>query len=831
MGIIAQQDGNYSCKMNDIIFFEGENARCLNILLQGKVDVYLAPSSSPSDCGDESICSSSFRLFGIDQNSFIGANALFGEGRYSYSYRASEDSSFYVFIADGQEKLEELFNTRKEYPAYIFTSISSIIEDSYASLLRLEDLIKEFSVSADNLSVYFWMQKEELGFNYAPASSIFRDNLDNLQKLKDKGYSFFPELNPSCFDADYSAIYGKDYAITDGINLDKIEYFSHLSALPMELSKSFFGADNMITSYMCREGAELIEEIRSSLKEGLTALMNTLDMLYSKEKECLFSLYVNAATEISAAGGDVKPIFTILDYIVQKSARFINVIEAEYGYKMNINVNSIFNLLKMQKLKIQSAKMLADKTGSLSVSASSKAEAIPEMLKNSVDKLIEYSDIPKERVDLFRANLEAYRKLKDKFDLDPDIRKIRNSVASVFFEIYEAVFKRSYKEKSDNPLYRMFIDYGYMDEKLLDMEHIIDLYELSTAAPAEHSNVHNMYSWLSKIYSKEKDPSINEFNMDYFDTFRDMRKRGEISDEDKPKYDNNLDGRLNFEIGNMLRTNQRLCHGQLSVYFPILHNEMITKDLKKALVTPQIILDSVNKLLEVDFSAFHREISYYNTKLGIEKEFVMMSVMPDFVLMPVFGTRAVMWQEISGRARNTPGRLLLPTFTSENMDELIVRLVGHFRWELCKTMMGVAWNDISQSSLTADYTDYVQFFRKNKDLSEDAKEKLKAQIQKKRGMLRDIFTSDYEIWVNYESKGNLRLNKVVRKILYKHCPFSKPIREGLEKHPIYSDIASHFKVLRNKHAKDLEIRYTKYIKPGSPLVPELEDNLKFYKEK
>jgi hypothetical protein len=140
-------------------------------------------------------------------------------------------------------------------------------------------------------------------------------------------------------------------------------------------------------------------------------------------------------------------------------------------------------------------------------------------------------------------------------------------------------------------------------------------------------------------------------------------------------------------------------------------------------------------------------------------------------------------------------------------------------------MMGVAWNDITQSSLTSDYTDYIQFFKKNKDLSEDAKEKLKSQIQKNRGMLRDIFTSDYETWINYEAKGNLRLNKVVRKILYKHCPFAKPIRESLEKHPMYSDFASQFKAIRAKHARDLELRYTKYVKSGTELEPELKVTL------
>ena len=155
--------------------------------------------------------------------------------------------------------------------------------------------------------------------------------------------------------------------------------------------------------------------------------------------------------------------------------------------------------------------------------------------------------------------------------------------------------------------------------------------------------------------------------------------------------------------------------------------------------------------------------------------------MPDILLMPVYGTKAMMWQEITGRVRSSPGRFILPVFTDENLDDMIIRLAGNFRWELCRTMMGSAWNDITQSSLTADYADYIQFYRKNRELTEEAKEKVKSLISKYRNRLREIFTSEYEIWICNESNGNPRLNRVARSIFFKHCPFSRQIREQLEK--------------------------------------------------
>lgn len=52
---------------------------------------------------------------------------------------------------------------------------------------------------------------------------------------------------------------------------------------------------------------------------------------------------------------------------------------------------------------------------------------------------------------------------------------------------------------------------------------------------------------------------------------------------------------------------------------------------------------------------------------------------------------------------------------------------------------GMAWNDIKLKSLTSEYMDYIQFYRKNHDLSDEAREKVKPQIQKGRNNSREIF--------------------------------------------------------------------------------------------
>jgi hypothetical protein len=338
-----------------------------------------------------------------------------------------------------------------------------------------------------------------------------------------------------------------------------------------------------------------------------------------------------------------------------------------------------------------------------------------------------------------------------------------------------------------------------------------------------------MKSWLQLIYDKKKNPSVNDFSMDYFDMFRELKKQGKVRDKDKVGYENNIDERLSFETNNMFKQNHRLCNRNVRTYFPILYDEVIVKDLDKALVTSEKINNAIRKVLDIDFSAFHREISYFNMKKGIEKEIIMQAVRPDIILMPAYGTNAIMWQEISGRVRNTPGRFIIPIFTDGNIDEMLQKLIGEFRWELCKTMLGVSWNDITTKSLTSEYMDYLQFYKKNKDISEESKEKLKLQIKKHRSISRQVFASDYLTWLNYESNGIIRLNKLARDILFRHCPFPIAIRDKLLNHPSYAAAANQFKNLRAKQVKDLENRYSKYTQNGIVLDEEMIETLNFYK--
>ncbi|MBC7960616.1 MAG: hypothetical protein H7X94_12170, partial [Vallitaleaceae bacterium] len=559
-------------------------------------------------------------------------------------------------------------------------------------------------------------------------------------------------------------------------------------------------------------------------KEALSIGEKYFSSIYLGGEPCIFTDLLNLLNEMRRFHENPQELLQLMDGLIKNIADIAINFQDEYDYDLQLDIAQLMQV--SHQLKDFSAPSIT-KTD---VHPEVHPGSIPSELIDSAEKIIRFSKISKEKADLFRHHLKQFKDFKTKPQKDDILSSLSASITPLFFEIYERVFKRVREENNTSKLYEMFLTYGFVDETLLYPEQIQTLYHLKLQETGDFTcPVFTTPEWLTQIKLMHRDPSINDYDLDYFDLFREMRKKGQVTDNQKKAYDQDTSGRLNFEISNMFKINHRLAYGHLQTYFPILHSGMITKDLSKALVTKEAVNKILEDILAVDFSAFHREIFYSNPKMGIEKELITKAVFPDIILMPIYGARGNMWQEISGHVRSSPGRFVLPIFTNENLEELIIKLVGNFRWELCRTMMGSSWNDVTEKSLTSEYTDYIQFYRRNKDLSDATKEKLRLQIQRY-SSTRDAFTSDYKIWIKYEFNGNMRLNKVVRSILYRHCPFEKSIRTKLERQPIYNELAIPFNVARSKEAKELESRYRKLLVSSKVKDPEIEANLKFYKE-
>lgn len=813
---------------NQAVMIEGEKPDSLKLLLQGRVEVYISPAcTQPGPSDPDGTARSGYRLFDLERDIFVGVGELFAGGQSLMTYTAASDCCFCPYPAQNAHDVEKLIKEHREHGSRVIDSITCLVLEAYRTFESALAYCRTIDGIYRSLCAYYVSLCDAYGSTAVPGH-VSETGRSAAALLAEKGITI-----PAAFSRQFiETAETAGQAIMPEISglCDKIRYYRQLDGISPNIRNLFFAADAYVTGKHAAEASQCLAEIAEILRRVFGQLEDTMGLLYGTEGKDAYDAFMKAAFEMKEMGLDHAPALDAASYIYEKLKEISSHIASVYKHDTGIDFDYFDHIHSDRTAALSSHVTDESDQGSISVSPDDIL-SLPEELQNSAAKILEYAEIPEDKATYFLMNLTAFRNLKDKTSADESARAVRKAVSDMFFDIYAAVFRKALRTKDDSRLIRMFLSYGYMDEKLLDISQTMAIYRLAGMNHASDStvDVYFMPGWLTEIYNMTRDPSVDSFGNDYADTFRELKKMGRLTENDKAAYMNNREDRLDFEISNMVKTNHKLVQGRISQYFPILHRDAAPYDPCRSFVSPSLVCEKLNRILEIDFSLFHRELNYLNAEKGIEKELVMRKVMPDIILMPVYGTRSMMWQEISGRVRSSPGRFILPVFTDENLDEMFVRLAGNFRWELCRTMMGTAWNDITQSSLTSEYADYIQFYRKNHDLTEEAKEKVKALIAKHHNRLREIFTSEYEIWINNESNGNPRLNRVARSIFIKHCPFSRPIRERLEKQPIYKDLLHQFNIQRARKAKELENRYKAYIRAHGSLDPVLQENLDFYR--
>ena len=165
--------------------------------------------------------------------------------------------------------------------------------------------------------------------------------------------------------------------------------------------------------------------------------------------------------------------------------------------------------------------------------------------------------------------------------------------------------------------------------------------------------------------------------------------------------------KVSFELKNMFPQVNKMTCGRITTFCPLFSSDNVMKNLNTAFVSSAQINKALEMIKSIDYSAFYRESLDIDHMEAMGKEIIHLEYLPDIILMPNVGIRGVMWQEIEGKKRNSPGRMFFSIFHMEDISTTMVRLTGEFRWEMCKRIQGSRWNDISERSLTSEYFDYV----------------------------------------------------------------------------------------------------------------------------
>lgn len=591
-----------------------------------------------------------------------------------------------------------------------------------------------------------------------------------------------------------------------------LAYYLETAKVGAEVQKSFFSCGATVALRHIEEQVDVIRWlVRECDKQGDFLRRQGAVLMNGGADNLYFYL---CGLEEKCAAEETKKAAAMLQEIVEKKLEELSELFGKYGGEPFVTHE------KRRAARKQNASTVAEGE---------------DPCNHTLEQIFSLAGVSEEMAKEYTGLLRTFAALEDKTSTEDDVRRLRKKLADGFYLLYESVFRKTYGLKDEEialPI-RMFLNFGFIDETLVSRSQMLELEKLElTPINADKNGCHifTVREWLSWVYEGKREPSKNEFDQEYTEMLRELRKSGQITEEEEKAKTKDYEERLHYEIQNLFRYNHRLVNGQLSIFVPFLYEELLAGSPERSFLSKATVQTTVDKLRSMDYSLFYREFLYMNKELGIEKEYRVAEVLPDIILFPTMGSKSILWQDISCRHRDTPGRFLLPMFAEVSIEDLMIRVCGRYRWELCRTIQGAAWNNIQIKSLTSEYTDYLMYYKKNRDISEERKERVKAQLQKGKNNYREVFAMDYEVWMKNEVNGAMKLNKVAREIMATYCPFDVKIRTQLMQQPAFEDAMARHRRENAKKLRETELRNHALTKNGIELPQVLIDTLAYYRD-
>lgn len=716
--------------------------------------------------------------FLLEKGDMIGLNELFHDS-YIFSYIAAEDVTL-VSFPYSKGKLNELF---QKQPDFALLAASS----SFKQMKNILEVYEFSKYDCDSLYHYLMDSYKE----YTALCGRYRMSPRSLPDLED--------IVPLTLDEDIEEWLESYYenmsvVVTKTLSMSPVPYFDYLNGLLMKTSQDI--ADVMS---VCR----IMYDYKADIGK----------LLMNENRLDLFDLYTTMFFRI----GQHHEASTYLSAAISR---------------MMINLEGFGSIDKelyesRKKEYLDRLQLMEEQGGEFAEHASSENQNAAAV-SGSLETILQYADCDDEINTSFRQYMEEYKKLIDKNATDDENRRLRLNITKLFYKIYMNAFQVSLTDKHIPIILKMFFLFGYMDEELAGMENASYLYSIADHFPsAPDKQVYTIYEWLKAIYEGKKEPSRNEFDVDYLAHIHELKVTGKITPAMETRMASDNAQKVIFELQNMFPLVNKITFGRISTFCPVLSEHNVLKSLDKSLVTAETVLGNIEHIRSTDFSAFCRETVYSNPEGGVAKELINVEVLPDIILLPNIGIRGAMWQEIEGRKRTTPARLMTSIFQMEDLLSIMARLTGEFRWEMCRRIQGARWNDVSERSLTSEYSDYIQFYKKNNDLTPEAKDKIKSSLQKAKNSYKEMFIRDYVTWILFEGNGSPRLNKVARNILFTYCPFSKAVREKLISNPLYREILDRYSIRIAGKLHHMDNLYQKLQNTHHPVPAEITEQRRF----
>lgn len=761
-------------KKGELFLKKGERVTEVNIILRGSVTLKTA--------NDE---------FVLEKGTVIGLLES-AYGKYRCDYIAKEDSLLVTYAFENAEDFKKIF---EEQPLYIQAFL-------HVCVLQCQSILERYQELQNNTrETYLFIMKQ-----YREYQLLCKQN-----GMEAVVFEKATEIAP--------------VSIAKVIRGWEMDYIKALSEQSSSLMKQFYKDKQELAIGEILNMSRLMNKALVDMEIMKDYLDQKTGFILDDGGNDLLGLWFELSKRAACNGIDLVPIQKKVreaqSFLLEKHLLPGNVVLSKFQEYWKFDFEEYADVREAEAVEVEEEEALEF--------VEPDDLALVDM--DYFEYIINYAGFEEERKNQIRELMDQYRIEVARQVRDNEVLRLYQQITEVFYEIYERAFFRSVELDVVSPIMQLFFQFGFLDPDEIQEDYINALFTLNeNIALQESTHIYTFYEWLKRIWNGEKPTSKNEFDLDYAASLREMRKANRITAEEEKIFQLDRERMVRFELENMFRSGCRGTYGRGGIYTPILSDQELVKDPESMFVSVAKLEKAIANVTKVDFRCFYREVLFYDPKHEGVRMHLQKEIVPDIILMPIAGKQAMMWQENVGAERDTPARFLFPIFTICDVDVLMLETIARYRWEICKKLQGMRWNDISEHSLTSEYYDYLTYYKKNKDLSQSAKEKLHTALTRTKGSFREIFALDYVNWIRYESQGNFRINKVSREILAKYCPFPFDTRLKLLENPMFRTVFSRYENLMVQEETKLKNLFKKYKNEGGELSEEMMDTLHLYKK-
>ncbi|MDR2167976.1 MAG: hypothetical protein LBE35_09045 [Clostridiales bacterium] len=748
------------------------------------------------------------------------ALTTFKEGDIIRDVGARFDAIF--FVAKG--RIEADFSGRKfVYGQGDTVGVCGVSRGIYGMSYRAADEVTLFAYPCENFADVGGflrgnadLMSKVVSSMYVQTSNLIEYRAELIEEAK-KAYSVlkaaFPEYERLCGLYSFAAkrLHGFDALTQPGEN-DLIEdwlpsYYPEFVGLESAVKKEIFSNAHISMGFL-HIGVEHISKIMQSVRLYREYLDNISKMYLDESEHDILALIA----ELHVGSVNIKG-----------ADEAISMISAPVK-EMLKELTSLEQSLLIKRLALKEEDLVQRREAMGEIIEALDEDGVKQNLKDALYTILEYSGLKEEERNKFARGVYEFTQFRDRTSSEDEVFRLRRELTKTFYEIYTAIFIKTLKEPKVPTIIKMFLNFGFVDVALAGAENADYLFSIADSFKGNpQQGIYTIVEWLTAIYNGEKEPSQGDLDTDYAtyvkESVQARRLMPDVADKEERRLLVDKMGKLRFELEAVFPIGNKITFGRITSYCPLFGDHNVQRHLHRCLVTADILKERMDEILSLDFSAFYRDVVYSNPDIGINSMQLGKEHMPNIILMPNVGTRGVMWQEIEGRNRQTSARMFLPTFYLEDLRPAFMRLVGEFRWEMCKRVQGARWSDLSSPSLTSEYFNYLQFYRNNRELSLEAKSSVKTELVRARNVYRAVFVRNYIDWLTYEAGGSQRLNKVARKIMFQYCPFPQELREKLASNPQYAEALRQFD-MKNRQAQQKLANQMQRISQLGKIVPD-----------